>query len=171
MYDILFSKEALQLADKANAFKALMIQTALESLEENGKTKLKNAQGKYDYTILKNMLYKGKIVRPHRMKKELPEKKHKDEAAKAEKKPALAKREPAPKQPAPTTDPLQPAPSTAPPPTGARPCAYAESLRTHPPFSRFLSLSPCCPAPLSPSGPEPTRKEARGGTPRAAEAF
>ena len=99
MYDILFSKEALQLADKANAFKALMIQTALESLEENGKTKLKNAQGKYDYTILKNMLYKGKIVRPHRMKKELPEKKHKDEAAKAEKKPALAKREPAPKQP------------------------------------------------------------------------
>ena len=52
-------------------FKALVTQTALESLEEAGKIKLKDPKtGKFDFTILKNLTYKGSPVRPHRLKKD-----------------------------------------------------------------------------------------------------
>ena len=40
--------------------------------QENGKVKLKNKEGKFDYSLLKNMAYKGQLVRPHKLKKELP---------------------------------------------------------------------------------------------------
>jgi dynein assembly factor 2 len=74
VYDILFNDETIKLAEsKGPQFKFLVIQTALESVEENGKTKLKNAEGKYDFQIMQKMTYKGKVVRPHKLKKDVLE--------------------------------------------------------------------------------------------------
>jgi len=106
VYDILFSPEALKKGEQHPAFKALMIQTALESLEENGKIKLKNTEGKYDYSLLKNMTYKGQMVRPHKLKKELPVTDH-DTKKKTTPSPATNKK-PANKKPTPPKEPEDP---------------------------------------------------------------
>ena len=74
VYDILFNDETIKLAEsKGPQFKFLVIQTALESVEENGKVKLKNAEGKYDFQIMQKMTYKGQVVRPHKLKKDVLE--------------------------------------------------------------------------------------------------
>ncbi len=94
VYDILFNDETIKLAEsKGPQFKLLVIQTALESVEENGKTKLKNAEGKFDFQIMQKMTYKGQVVRPHKLKKDVLEQ------PKAPHKPSK-KEEPKPKPPA-----------------------------------------------------------------------
>ncbi len=71
VFDILFNSNTIEMSATTPQFKALVVQTALESLEENAKIKLKNVQtNKYDYTILKNCRYKGSVVKPHKLKKD-----------------------------------------------------------------------------------------------------
>ncbi len=71
VYDILFSTDTLKMAEKDARFKALVTQTSLETVEEAGKLKLRESkQSTFSFSILKNMKYKGEVVRPHRMKKE-----------------------------------------------------------------------------------------------------
>jgi hypothetical protein len=71
VFDILFNSRTIKMADTAPQFKALVVQTALESLEENAKLKLKNMEtNRYEYSILKNCRYKGAVVKPHKIKKD-----------------------------------------------------------------------------------------------------
>ena len=71
VFDILFNSRTLKLATTNPQFKALVVQTALESLEENAKLKLKNKEtNRFEYTILKNCRYKGSVVKPHKIKKD-----------------------------------------------------------------------------------------------------
>lgn len=71
VYDVLFNTQALRLSENDPRFQSLVTQTALECLEEAGKLKLKDPQtGKIDFSIMKNLKYKGHPVRPHRLKKD-----------------------------------------------------------------------------------------------------
>uniref|UniRef100_A0A7S0VUV5 Protein kintoun n=1 Tax=Hemiselmis tepida TaxID=464990 RepID=A0A7S0VUV5_9CRYP len=104
VYDILFHLDTIKIAEKDARFRALVTQTALESLEEAGKLKLKDPKtGKYDFKILTNMKYKGKVIRPHKLKKDrkvAPKKEEKKTQAKPQ-----AKKPEKPKQP---EDPTKP---------------------------------------------------------------
>jgi len=95
VYDILFHKKTIMIAEKDPRFRALVTQTALESLEEAGKLHLKDPKtGKYDFKILSNMKYKGKVMRPHRLKKDrkvAPKKEDKKPETKPAKKPEKPK--------------------------------------------------------------------------------
>jgi dynein assembly factor 2 len=72
VYDILFHTDTIKLTDSQGPrFKALVIQTALESVEENGKVKLRNKEGKFDFTVMQKMTYKGQCIRPHKLKKDV----------------------------------------------------------------------------------------------------
>ena len=72
VYDILFNNETIALSESEGPrFKALVVQTALESIEENGKVKLRNADGKFDFSIMQKMTYKGQVIRPHKLKKDV----------------------------------------------------------------------------------------------------
>ena len=74
VYDILFNLDTIKLCESQGPrFKALVVQTALESIEVNGKVKLKNGEGKYDFQIMPKMTYKGQVVRPHKLKKDVLE--------------------------------------------------------------------------------------------------
>ena len=90
VYDILFHTDTIKLSESQGPrFKALVIQTALESVEENGKVKLRNKEGKFDFTIMHKMTYKGQCIRPHKLKKDVlaqpkaPSAKTQDEKPKA----------------------------------------------------------------------------------------
>ena len=112
VYDILFNDDTIKLCEQKDLrFKMLVIQTALESVEENGKVKLKNPEtGKFDFNIMTKMTYKGQVVRPHKLKKDTLQQpmapshpKNKDKEEKEE-----SKSKPPPKRKVAEEDPTKP---------------------------------------------------------------
>ncbi len=109
VYDILFSKETIKMAENDARFKALVTQTSLETLEQAGKVRLRAAsKDPFEFTVLKNMKYKGDVVRPHRLKKEGSEAARKQETTSST--PAATKQTaaPKPKEPKESEDPTKP---------------------------------------------------------------